>query len=303
MFMSIVFHFYHVVRKNVYSEFKGYFVLPFLWIAFEFVHLNWNLTWSWLSLGHGFAIHIEWIQWYEYTGILGGTFWVLVVNILIFHLLKPGKKSRRSMLRNGGLAFVLLFIPILLSYIVYYTYEEESNPVSVIVLQPNIDPYTEQYTLPPLEAIDRNLNLAEKLMDDQVSFIVSPESAIQEDLWEGKMEWSPVLRKLTAYTKENPNLNIVIGASTYRRILEGEKIPSSARYHSKSEFFYDRFNTALLIDSTGKYQIHHKSKLTPGVEIMPSWWILKPVEKFDYLAYPYYLKLKQPFSFLLLLQS
>ncbi len=27
-------------------------------------------------------------------------------------------------------------------------------------------------------------------------------------------------------------------------------------------------------------EIYHKSKLTPGVEIMPSWFFLKPLEKF-----------------------
>jgi apolipoprotein N-acyltransferase len=28
------------------------------------------------------------IQWYEYTGVLGGSLWVLVLNILLFNLIK-----------------------------------------------------------------------------------------------------------------------------------------------------------------------------------------------------------------------
>ncbi|MBN2175818.1 MAG: apolipoprotein N-acyltransferase [Bacteroidales bacterium] len=278
MFMSIVFNVYHIVRKNVYGKYQGYFVLPFLWITFEFVHINWKLTWAWLNLGHGFATYIKWIQWYEYSGILGGTLWVLVINILFFKVLKPGSKLKRNFIIHGGLAFGLILIPILISYLIYFGYEEKQNPIRVIVTQPDLDPYSEQYTLPPLEVINRNLSLAEELMDDKVRFIVAPESAIQEDIWEGNLEWSPSLTKLNAYAEEHPKLNIVIGASTYRRILEGEKVPSSARYHKKMNFYYDRYNTAFLIDTSGRFQRHHKSKLTPGVEYMPSWGPLSFLE-------------------------
>jgi apolipoprotein N-acyltransferase len=278
MFMSIVFHVFHVVRKNVYSPYQGYFVLPFLWITFEFIHINWKLTWPWLNLGHGFAVYIKWIQWYEFTGILGGTLWVLIVNILFFKALKPMARLKSVILLNGGLAFAIILIPIFISYLIYFGYEEKENPIRVIVTQPNLDPYSEQYTLPPLEVIDRNLDLAEELMDKQVQFIVAPESAIQEDIWEGNLEWSTSLKKLSEYVQANPGRSVVIGASTYRRIIEGEKVPSSARYHERLDFYYDRFNTAFLIDTTGRFQKHHKSKLTPGVEYMPSWGPLSFLE-------------------------
>ena len=28
---------------------------PVLWLAFEYLHLNWDLTWSWLTLGNVFS--------------------------------------------------------------------------------------------------------------------------------------------------------------------------------------------------------------------------------------------------------
>jgi len=37
MFMSIVMHVYHMARRNVYQPNQGYFILPFLWIAFEYI--------------------------------------------------------------------------------------------------------------------------------------------------------------------------------------------------------------------------------------------------------------------------
>ncbi|MCB2219629.1 MAG: apolipoprotein N-acyltransferase [Bacteroidetes bacterium] len=278
LFMGIVFQVYHWVRKHVYGNNKGYFVLPFLWITFELVHINWKLTWPWLNLGHGFATYWHWVQWYEYTGILGGTLWIIVVNILIFRALKPGMKVNRVFYTNMGWALTFMLIPIFISYVIYGSYEEKTDPIEVVVTQPNLDPYTEQYSVPPVEVVDRNLDLAAPLLDENTDFIVAPESAIQEAIWEDNLNWSPSLKKLTEYVDENPHLGIVIGASTFRRIQEGEKVPSSARFHEKLNFYYDRYNTAFLIDTAQQFQKHHKSKLTPGVEYMPTWGPLSFLE-------------------------
>jgi len=283
MFMSMVMNMFHAARKNIYGKNQGYFLLVFLWITFEFIHFNWKLTWAWLNLGHGFAVYNKWIQWYEYTGILGGTAWVIIVNILIFKTIKQlttFKTWNRSLMWKsvGIISFIL--IPVFISYLIYFGYEEEENPIRIVVTQPNVDPYSEQYSLPPQEVIDRNLHLAEKLIDEKTEFIIAPESALQEDIWEGNPNNSSSLNILTEYVINNPRLNIIIGASTYRRIPEGEPIPQSARYYEKYDFYYDRYNTAFLINTKQEYQKHHKSKLTPGVEWMPSWGPLSFIEDF-----------------------
>jgi apolipoprotein N-acyltransferase len=62
----------------------GYVFLITFWIAFEFLHYNWELTWPWLTLGNGFAAKPQWNQWYEYTGVFGGSLWILVSNIALY---------------------------------------------------------------------------------------------------------------------------------------------------------------------------------------------------------------------------
>jgi len=283
MFMSIVMNVYHAVRRNLYKHNQGYFILIFLWITFEYIHLNWKLTWTWLNLGNGFAMHYQWIQWYEYTGTLGGTFWIILINILIYKAIKPllnKQPERKVIFQNGVAALSLLVIPILISNFVYYRYTEKKDPINIIVCQPNLDPYSTQYSTPPLEAIDMNFSLAKSVWDHKPAFIVAPESAIQEDIWEGSFNGSPSLNKLKDFTNENPEIKIIIGASTYRRYNENEKLPNSARYHKYAKFFYDSYNTALYVDSSGVFQKHHKSKLTPGVEYMPSGGIFKFLEKY-----------------------
>ena len=52
----------------------------------EYLHLNWDLSWPWLTLGNVFANVPLLVQWYEFTGFLGGSFFVILMNLLLFRL-------------------------------------------------------------------------------------------------------------------------------------------------------------------------------------------------------------------------
>ncbi|MBX2814635.1 MAG: hypothetical protein KTR24_01500, partial [Saprospiraceae bacterium] len=53
---------------------RGIGLLSFVacWITFEFLHMRWELYWPWLTLGNGLSFMHWGVQWYEYTGVLGG---------------------------------------------------------------------------------------------------------------------------------------------------------------------------------------------------------------------------------------
>jgi len=278
LFMSIVLNIFHLSRRYLFQTRKGgYFLLVFFWIAFEYLHLNWSITWPWLNLGNGFATNYQWIQWYEYSGSLGGTFWILTLNILIFKIIKQfmlRESNKYQFFQNSSLVLLLLIIPIGWSYFIYYSYTESERPLNVVLVQPNLDPYTEQYTTPPLKVVDINFNLAESLLDSTTTLIACPESTLQDNIWEGRIDQSVSLNKLKQLVKQHSHLNIIVGASTYKRYFDENNLPKTVRYHEKGEFYYDNFNTAYLIDNTDIIQQHHKSKLTPGVEYMPQWGFL-----------------------------
>ena len=281
MVMGIIMNIYHLSRRNLSKGREGYFFLVFYWISFEYIHLNWDLTWTWLNLGNGFSIFYKWVQWYEFTGTLGGTLWVLLINIFIFkslqyYLAKDMKKSGFQL----GVSTIVILIPILVSYVMYSTYQETKNPVGVIVCQPNLNPYTEQYSFPATEVVEINLDLATPLLEDNTRFIISPESTIYDNLWESQLLQSAAIRKLQHYSKLNQNISIIVGASTHKKYTENENIPPSARYHKKGGYFYDSYNSTLVVNKNPKVEVHHKSKLVPGVEAMPSWGILKFIENF-----------------------
>jgi len=209
MFMSIVMNVYHLSRRNLYQHNYGYFMLVFFWITFEYIHLNWSITWTWLNLGNGFAVHYSWVQWYEFTGTLGGTFWILVINIFLFKALNNlllKQSTKRKILINASTGLTLIIVPIMISYFIYFGYEEKKDPINVIVTQPNLDPYGEQYSLPPSEAVDINLNLAKSLMDGSPMIIAAPESTIQENIWERNLDWSSTLKQIQDFIQEYPEV-------------------------------------------------------------------------------------------------
>ena len=300
LFMSIVFQLFHYSKSRLNNAFAGYAGLVFFWISFEYLHLNWNLNWPWLNLGNGFAGYYKWVQWYEFTGAMGGTFWVLVANILAFTCIKglssqnlvpsagfpvfsdprvPGTEYRVPVFIALPAFAVWIMAPIIFSCNLYTNYSEEKHPVNFVVVQPNLDPYTEQYSLPPAEVIGRIMKLASSMTDSSTNFLIAPESAIQEQMWDDNLQSFGSIQLLRKVIRDHPSLNIIIGASTFYEFKEGEVISKTARKFSDADKYYEAYNTAILINSADSLQLYHKSKLTPGVESLPSFPGFKWFEK------------------------
>jgi len=283
LFVAFVFYIFHLSKITIFQNKKGFGILIFYWISWEYFHMNWDLTWSWLNLGNVFSSSPKWIQWYEITGTLGGTLWVLLANILVYHIIHIAlcKNNKRPIFVNSILLIILISVPVIYSYYLYNSYIEVENPVEVVVVQPNTDPYNEQYDLSPLILLDKNLTLAAEKITENTRFIVFPESTLYDGMKgirEDNLMDSELIQRLKEFSKKYPQLSIVIGASTFRIADEGEALEKAARKFGNSNRYYYVYNSALFIDSSEFIQIHHKSKLTPGVENMPSWGILKPIE-------------------------
>lgn len=276
-FMALVLLLFHITRKKA-GDFIGYFSLILYWLAFEYIHLNWDLTWPWLTLGNGFANSHWYIQWYEYTGALGGSLWILSINLLLFTILTKG----RTVIRIAGI-LALILLPILLSILLKVNYKmpNEGN-INVVVVQPNIDPYNEKFSgLTPQVQLQKMLALAEKKTDSNTDYLVGPETSLVNEMIETELEESPAIADIRAFLKKYPRLTFVTGASTIKEYRHGEKISETARKWkgAEIEYIYDSYNTAMQIDASTNIQLYHKSKLVPGVEKMPFPALMKPLEK------------------------
>ncbi|WP_046247060.1 apolipoprotein N-acyltransferase [Hymenobacter terrenus] len=274
----------------------GYLSLPVFWIAFEQLHLHWDVTWPWLTLGNGFAAAPQWVQWYEYTGFLGGSVWVWVVNLLFFHALlkylpalafQPvanpadevaspamGRKSAFGWQPSFSTPLVLILLPIAFSYLISAKYQEKGPTAEVVVVQPNLDPYVEKFEggakfIPYDEQLTRLLNLSEQHLTPQTRLVLWPETALEESYWENTIESNPKIRRIREWLARHPGVTLLTGITTVNSYPTKEAASETAR-HRDDLGYYDIFNTgAYFASPTAPIAFYHKSRLVPGVEKIP----------------------------------
>ncbi len=269
--MALVWWLAHAARRRFRSN-LGYIALMTFWISFEYFHFHWDIEWPWLQLGNGFANNVKMIQWYEYTGTFGGTLWVLCINFFLFKLLElvSVRAPARQTFANGITLLLLIFVPVIISNRMYTNYEEEINPKQVTIVQPNVDPNSEEYDM-QAERVkkDNFLELAGRVSNAKTDFIVGPETVFENPWYwdEGKLESNQFLSEMKQFTGRYPKAELLFGVSSFKIYPNEEQATSTAR---KSQgILYDRFNTAIFVDRNGEEQIYHKSKLVVGVEKMP----------------------------------
>ncbi|MBP5797647.1 MAG: apolipoprotein N-acyltransferase [Bacteroidales bacterium] len=272
LFMAIVFWAFHFTKMKLHNDHWGNFLLIPYWMAFEFLHYYWSAKWPWLSLGNVFSTTTTWVQWYSVTGVAGGTLWVLLVNIMINNLASCEREREKKAIRLYSIATILLLVlPIVGSKIAYNHYEEKGTDTEVIVIQQNCDPWNEQFDKQYYDAVvQRNVNLAEKLVTPETRFVVSSESAIEEGIWLDRLTDVRAFDILGTFTERHPNCCFVIGGFSYEWVPKGMEDDFPARQVGNSDRYYYAHNTAWLID-TLNVQHRNKSKLTPAVEAIPEW--------------------------------
>jgi len=257
----------------------GYISLIFFWIAFEYIHHNWELSWPWLTLGNVFALHPEWVQWYAYTGSTGGTLWVLISNVLVYGAIRAYREGGRSRdyFRAAGSWIFLLAAPILISRMIL---DKEKKKVqaslttatkNVIVVQPNVDPWNEKFSGSVQEQLSKLISLSEEKTDANTAMVVWPETAIPYSLEEKNIRSSELYQPVWSFLHRHPFVNLVTGINSFKsygRIKDSAT--ATSRYDAASGIYYDEFNTAAFFDSDTNINLYHKAKLVPGVETLPS---------------------------------
>ncbi len=277
---GLVFWIFHITRRR-FGPVIGYFSLIVYWLAWEHFYFNAEISWPWLVLGHGFNYNIKLIQWYEFTGVLGGSLWILLVNILIFNAIKSYIAGLKGRLLVAYTLFIIVLIicPVIISLAIYKNYKEEVRPVNIVVIQPNIDPYKKFYAIPSIEQTAVQLNEAARLADSTVDYFVAPETSINNNIWLDEIEYVPDIRMIRNFLHNYPKAKYVVGIQCYRRFRPGERLSDNARNIPGTDLYYDAYNAAIQIDSTPYIPFYFKSQLVTGVEKMPYARHLRFLEK------------------------
>ena len=220
--MSLVFGLFRFSKKKLPGVLP-YILLAAMWIAWERQYFAAQISWPWLTLGNAFAGSTRTVQWYEWTGSLGGSLWIWVVNLSVFGLLvsigegrtAAWNKFRKAVTAAG--AFLLLLGPIVTSAVIYGTREEKSEGrVDVLIAQPNFDPYQKFTSMTQAEQTSVLLDLYAPAMEEREGrvLLLAPET-FTSDIILNNVAASPTWNRFQLFLRNHPGADLLFGASTY----------------------------------------------------------------------------------------
>lgn len=264
-FMAIVFSGFSQIRRKLEGT-SGYFLLVLFWLSYEYYLIHGKPGWPWLVLGNGLGNSVWLVQWYQFTGVLGGSLWVLLINILLFRfLIRKTKFETFSQFGFTVFVFLLLLLtPLVISLKYFYNVVHSDRFVSVLLVQTNIDPYTRDFDAIGMdEQLNRLIQLTEDNITEELDLIVWPETAI--DSFFIADEGDHRLQSIYELISANKS-SLLFGAMSFSELEESKEYQGVLRKSDSASFVVS--NSAILIgnDSLSEYR---KNILVPGVETAP----------------------------------
>ena len=211
-------------------------------------------------------------------------------NIYVFLIVKSWREKEEQFVRfkkSVQLTLVIL-IPIVISLVQYYSYEEEGFEQDVVVLQPNMEPYSDNFmnshgeefpSLSPVAHVKKFTKMADKVMDKKVDWLLMHETALPKTETNYSIHYSPSIQVLKKWrASKYPNTSILTGLA-YHELKTAKEIqqktvlpPTFKRAYNGS--YYEYFNSSILINqSQDTFPQYHKSRLVIGVERIPSYFV------------------------------
>ncbi|HEY0770095.1 MAG TPA: apolipoprotein N-acyltransferase, partial [Sphingobacteriaceae bacterium] len=225
LLMTLAFRLYYALR-TITNKAWSYTGLICFWIGYEYLHQTWDLSFPWMNLGNGFASTHQLVQWYEFTGVYGGTLWILLANILAFETWRAynSNSERKKVLLIRTVLHIL--IPVTVSLVMYFKYTENQNPSNIVVVQPNIDPYAKWGSLSSSAQIEKLIHLSDSAAQPNTEYFIWPETAIPEYINENEIQTNSNFLKAQDFLKKYKNGNLICGIESYL-LYDSAKTPTA----------------------------------------------------------------------------
>ncbi len=256
---------------------------PFIWTAYEWLAQLPSLSFPWLVLANSQTYDIDRIQFIQYTGALGASFWIVGINVLVYVLIvKMGLKHWDFRTPKFYLVAVALLLSVLLpaSHGRYVLNQKSYHKtVNVGIIQPNIDPY-EKWSSEPgarMKLLRTLLTAYEALgKRKELDLILLPETAIPFYILE--QTYLPQ-KQLLQETVNRVGVPLLTGFPDIQYFTEDEAPAGARKLPGDSGLRYESYNSSMLVlPFSPQVQVYHKMKLTPMSERVPF------IEIFPFLA-------------------
>lgn len=282
--MLLVWLIFRLAKKKMGGALP-YIFLAAMWIAWERRYFFVDISWPWLTLGHAFARSIRTVQWYEFTGTLGGSLWVWAANLGVYGLIVAfcgGGWQRWNNIARACAAFGIILViagPVVASKLIWESWEEHSEGVvDVVIGQPDFDPYEKFDSLSQAEQTEILLGQFSEALSarpDRPVLLLAPET-FTGDVVLNDPDNSRTLQRFRAFMGAHPGAEMLFGASTYELFQTRAAPTLLARPYGDG--WMVSHNSALMARAEGPAEVYHKSKLVVGTELTPYPRIFVPLD-------------------------
>lgn len=228
----------------------GLWLAPIFWVSIEFLYSfqDYTLAFPWLSLAltQNFAVPL--LQLAEYGGIYAVSFWVVLLNTILFQLEFGKIPIKIQQLLWGALALLIVSTFIFGAVRMKVVSEEATEHIRVGIIQTNLDPHQKWIRSKKSQHVRDIIAQSEKVIADSAQIVFWPESAIP------------------AHLRYYPHFDRKI-----RKLVEdnGVSVLTGALHHEETGGEYRFYNSAFFYSPGMPVEIYSKRGLVPFAERIP----------------------------------
>ena len=238
----LIFILYFLFKKFFNKNYTIY-ILPIIVVSIEFLRSFGLYGFTWNSLSYTQTDYLMISQNIEYTGIYGLSFWIVLINVMIYDLLQKFSKKKLYI-------FIFSFLfPWITGLIIQNLYVNPKEYINTKIIQPNISLSEKRTNLN--QSLLTLISLSTISNNDSVDLIVWPESSISSRFLINDNYNDKVSSEMNSFLK-NQKINLVAGL--------------------ESNYTNKRFNSSVLFTGDSISNIYHKQRLVPNVEHTPSFF-------------------------------
>jgi apolipoprotein N-acyltransferase len=238
----------------------AYLSFVFFWVAIESLRFYGDFAFPWLTLGNCFATLPTLVQWYSYTGVLGGSFWIVCLNILIFIGLQGILPTQQAIKLGIG----IFILPTVVSFGLLFSQNKSEEKRSILILHPSMKRYGNMASNGYQQA-EKLTHTITQHITPQTSYILLPETAMQNKNWVHLLSAHLPTQNFRKLLQKYPNAHLITGTITSEytpQHLEATKEIGTTRY-------YKTYNNVMQITKDTTIQMRSKEKLVPYEERRP----------------------------------
>jgi len=240
--------------------------LPVIFAGFEFLTSRSVFGFTWNSLVYTQSSSIYPAQIASLIGGYGISFWLVLVNVLLFKSLRFFYQEQAVQARKVLISLLIVFLfPYIFGYFQVDTKAKKGKSIKAALIQPNVDPNAKWRSDEQDRHIEKLFSLSDSVLSNTAgtNFLVWPETAIPAYLRRNSILRTEIMRRADSW-----NVSLISGAPNYRK------------NEVKDE--YEFYNTIYHFNpNKDSIETYSKIRLVPFGEKIPLSNIFESLEKIN----------------------